>query len=277
MKRSTIIAILVLFLGICSVGNAHSAWGPCADIYTEHSKGGINGTVCGSGYLSKTFNNNISSIVVPSGFNMRLFKEGNLKGEFIDIKPGKWEADAEWDKVISSVQYNNWGEGCAKTYTGPNYTGKMNLICNTASLVPGYNDAISSMYVYPNHHFRLFKNADYTGEWLDVRANNYFKTWANQIKSMKLKHWSLCALLHQGKNAGGSYFMMCDTGVLPGYGTRQASSITVPTGMIITVYKSEDYTGESLVFKPGFYNLPDGWPKTIASAKVVITAKMDAM
>jgi len=94
---------------------------------------------------------------------------------------------------------------------------------------------------------------------------------------MKLKHWSLCALLHQGKNAGGSYFMMCDTGVLPGYGTRQASSITVPTGMIITVYKSEDYTGESLVFKPGFYNLPDGWPKTIASAKVVITAKMDAM
>jgi len=276
MRKSAVLAILALFLGICVQPTfTHSAWGPCATIYTEHNKGGLNGTVCGSGYLSSTFNNNVSSIVVPSGFNMRLFKDGNLAGEFIDIQPGKWEANEEWDKVISSVQYNNWGDGCGKLYSGPKYTGKMTLLCNSANLIPGYNQDLSSMYVFPAHHFRLFKGEDYTGDWLDVRGNNYFQTWANQTKSLKLKHWSICALLHQGKNGGGMYFQLCDTGVIPGYGTRQASSISVPNGMVLTVYKTDNYTGESLTLQPGFTNLPDGWVKVIASAKVTITMQMD--
>lgn len=269
--------IIVLFLGILiSPAFSHTPWGPCATIYTERNQGGDSGQVCGSGWLSNAFNNKISSISVPTGFNMRLFKEGNLEGPFIDIQEGIWNANPEWDDVISSVQYNNWGMGCSTMYSGSWYTGTSFLVCNNANLVPGFNDQVGSMWVAPAHFFRVFNDYDQKGDWIDIRGGFSFGPgWANNIKSMKLKHWSLCAWLFQGQNGGGYYFQMCDSGVLPSYSTKQASSISVPTGMILTVYKTADYTGESKVLTAGLTNLPDDWVRTIASAKVVITAAMD--
>ena len=68
---------------------------------------------------------------------------------------------------------------------------------------------------------------------------------------------------------------MCDDGVIPGYDTKQAFSVSIPKSMVLTVYKTDDYIGNSMTLQPGVTNLPDRWDKAVASAKVMITMQLD--
>jgi len=276
MKKSVIIAILVLFLGICvSQINAHSPWGACATIYTEKNAKGSSHEICHSGYLSSAFNNKVSSIKIPEGFNMRLFDTTNYSGKFLDIQAGIWNAPAEWDKKVSSVQYNNWGDGSAILYGGPDRTGSKFTVCNDANLVTGYGGKIESIYVAPLHFFRLYKNADYTGDWIDIRGGYTFRDdWKNQAKSMTLKHWSQCAWFHNELNKGGRFFQVCDSGSFPAAWAKLASSITVPKKMTVIAYKQANYQGESKTFTEGFWNLSGDWNNAIVSAKIKIEGQM---
>jgi len=105
---------LVLLFGICISGiKAHTLWGACVTIYVDQDKKGASHDVCHSGYLSSAFNNQVSSISVHQGFNMSIFDTTNYKGKFLDIQAGAWNAPAEWVNKISSVQFNNWGDGAA--------------------------------------------------------------------------------------------------------------------------------------------------------------------
>jgi hypothetical protein len=279
MKKSVIMAILVLFFGICISGiKAHSPWGACATIYVDKSKGGASHEICHSGFLSSAFNNKVSSIVVPEGFNLRIFDTTNYKGKFLDLQAGTWNAPVEWDNKISSVQYNNWGDGSALLYTGPDRTGTTFTVCNDANLVEGYpGGVIKSIYVAPLHFFRLYKNADYTGDWIDIRGSYTFRDdWlgANQAKSMTLKHWSQCAWFHNELNRGGRYFQVCDSGSFPAAWSKLAASITVPKKMTVIAYKQANYQGESKTFTEGIWNLDGTWNNAIVSVKIKIEGQM---
>lgn len=276
MKKSTIIAILVLFLGICvSSIKAHSPWGACATLYLDKDLKGASHEVCHGGYLSSTFNNKVSSLKVPSGFHIRLYDLANRSGKFIDIQAGSRNLPVEWDDKASSVDFNNWGHGCATLYTGPSRTGSTFLVCNNANLETGYGGQIASIHVNPAHFFRLYKNPDFTGDWIDIRGTYTFREdWINQAKSMKIQHWSECAFFHSYANKGGRYFQVCDSGSFPDNWANQTSSLTVPKKMTVTVYKQKDYKGESKVFTEGFYNLTGDWNNAIGSAKIQIEGKM---
>jgi len=276
MKKSVIIAILVLFLGLCvSSIKAHSPWGACATIYLDKNKQGLSHDVCHGGYLSSTFNNKVSSLTVPKGFNIRLFDYSNRSGKFLDLQSGTHNLPDAWDNKVSSVDFNNWGDGCATLYTGPSRTGSTFKVCNTANIEAGYGGKIESIHVNPAHFFRLYKNADFTGDWIDIRGTYTFREdWANQAKSMKLQHWSECAWFHAYANKGGRFFQVCDSGVFPDNWAKQASSITVPKKMTVTVYKEKDYKGESKTFTEGFWNLSADWNNAIVSAKIEIEGKM---
>lgn len=275
MNKSTILKVFALFLGILSVSLAHTPWGPCATIYTDLNKQGASHDVCHSGYLSSQFNDQVSSLVIPDGFNMRLFKNGNYQGPFIDIQAGLWNANAEWDNVISSVQYNNWGMGCSNLYSGPNKTGNMFTVCNSANLVPGYNDQVASIYVAAKHFFRLYKDYNQTGDWIDIRGTwSFSPDWVNQVKSLKLQHWSDCAWFWQGQNHSGKLFQVCDSGVFPSNWLNKTNSITVPVNMTVIAYKGNNYDGETMTFTEGFTNFPAGWTNAIQSVKLKINGAM---
>jgi len=278
MNKRTIITILALFLGIfVSSTKAHSPWGACATLYLDKDKGGASHDVCHSGYLSKDFNKKVSSILIPDGFNMRLFKTPNYKGKFLDIQAGVNNLNVDWDNQVSSVQFNNWGDGSATLYTGPNRSGSTFTVCSDANLVEGYGGVIQSIYVLPLHFFRLYKNADFTGDWIDIRGSYTFKSdWLgdNQAKSMRIQHWAECAWFHNDPNRGGRFFQVCDSGTFPAAWAKLASSITVPKKMTVTVFKQPEYKGESKAFTEGVWNLDGGWDNAIVSVKVEIEGKM---
>ena len=276
MKKSVIIAILVLFFGVCiSSIKAHTPWGACTTVYIDKNLQGASHDVCHGGYFSSAFNNKVSSLKVPDGFNIRLYDYSNRSGKFLDLQAGSHNLPVEWDNKASSVDFNNWGMGCATLYTGAGKTGSTFKVCNDANIEAGYGGEVRSIYVAPAHFFRLYKNPDFTGDWIDIRGSYTFREdWINQVKSMKIQHWNQCAWFHMYANKGGRYFQVCDSGTFPDNWANQASSITVPKKMTVTVYKQKDYKGESKVFTEGFYNLPAGWDNAIVSAKIEIEGKM---
>ncbi len=279
MNKRTMITILALFLGIfVSSINAHTPWGACLTIYLDKDKGGASHEICHSGYLSSAFNKKVSSVLIPDGFNARLFKTPNYKGKFLDIQAGVNNLDTEWDNQVSSVQFNNWGDGSAILYSGPNRSGSTFTLCNSANLVDGYpGGVIQSIWVAPLHFFRLYKNEDYTGDWIDIRGAYTFKSdWlgANQAKSMKMQHWAECAWFHNDPNKAGRFFQVCDSGTFPAAWAKLASSITIPKKMTVTVFRQADYKGESKVFKEGAWNLDGVWDNSIMSVKIEVEGKM---
>ena len=271
MRKVTLISCLILFAAICFDQTlAHSYSGLCGTLYLDLYRQGGSYNICHHGNLNPAFDNKVSSIYVPDGFNMRLFQDPNKAGKWIDIRAGVWNATTAWDNVISSVLYNNWGDGCANFYSGPSRTGSNFLVCDSGNLVPGWNDQVSSVYVAPNHHFRLFKGYNQTGEWIDVRSTWTARAgeWVNEVKSMKLNHWATCAFFHQYANQGGRLFQVCDSGTLPAPWNTNVSSITVPANMTLTIYNQANYTGSYLVLTQGVWNAPATWDKKVVSAQV---------
>jgi len=268
--------LLTLFLGISlQLIKAHTPWGPCATVYLEPDEQGEGHEICHSGFLSNATNDQISSITIPEGFNMRLFDTNNFTGHFLDIQAGNWTAPPEWDNIISSVQYNNWGDGCALIYTDVNRTGDAFKVCNDANLTDGYGGAFVSIWVAPLHFFRLFKNDNFTGDWLDVRGTLTLREeWANQTKSMTLRHWDKCAWFWNGLNATDRLFQVCDNGTFPDAWSQKALSVTIPVGVTVTAFKEKDYLGESQNFTNGTYDLPAEWQNAIASVAITIDKAM---
>jgi len=275
MKRSSVISCL-LFMGLfVSQIFAHTTTGECGTAYTAKDRGGSAYQVCHYGNLPTAFNNKVSSIWIPKGFNMRLFKDSGRVGQWIDIKAGVWNAPPEWDKVISSVLYNNWGE-CATFYSGASQTGKSFLACETGNLVAGYNDQIASVSLPARHFFRFFKEPNQQGDYYDVRGKwNLKADFVNQVKSMKYQHWSDCVSTYTGLNRGGKLFLLCDSGAyLPTGYDNMIRSISVPKKVTLTLYKEPNYKGASIKITEGLWNAPAGWDKTISSIKLSIEGAM---
>jgi len=273
--KFSLFGTLILSSYLSSI-HAHSDWGPCATIYTEPDLQGDSTEICHSGFLSTTFNDQTSSIEIPEGFNMRLFDSSNFTGHFLDIQAGIWNADEEWDNKISSIQYNNWGDGCAVIYTGVNRTGDAFKICNDVmNLTEGYGGAFVSIHVAPLHFFRLFNDYNLTGDWIDVRSTLTLREdWQNQTKSMHLKHWAVCAWFHNDPDGMGRLFQVCDNGTFPDAWANMSVSVTVPKGMTVTAYKLPDFEGETLTLTEGVTNLDDDWKNKIVSVGVVIDGAM---
>lgn len=276
MKKNTVMAYLLLFMGLyVSQTVAHTTTGECGYAYTGKNRSGNSYKVCHYGNLPTGFNNQVSSFFVPKGFNMRLFKDSNRRGEWIDIADGVFNCPPEYDKVVSSVLYNNWS-GCSTFYSGPNQTGKSFLSCETGNLVPGYNTNIASVYVVPRHFFRFYKDFDQKGDFYDVRGRwNLKADFVNQIKSMKLQHWSDCASLYTKVNRGGKLFMICDTSsYLPTGYDDAINSIVVPKKMTVTIYKDQNYRGTSLKLTEGTWSAPPEWTNSISSIRLTIEGAM---
>jgi len=277
MKKSVIIAILVLFFGICITSiNAHTPWTACMTVYADRNKGGAKQEICHhQAKLTSALNKKVSSVVIPEGFNGRLFKTTNYKGRFVDLRAGTTNLGSDWDNQASSIEFNNWGDGCATIYSGPSRTGSTFLVCSDANIAEGYGGKFASIHVAPLHFFRLYKNSDYTGDWMDVRGTLTLRSdWANQVKSMKLQHWAECAWFFNNANRGGSMFQVCDSGSFPTKWQKQASSLVVPKKMTVTVYKQANYKGASKKFTAGTYNLDGEWNNAIVSVKVDVEGKM---
>ena len=254
---------------------AHTMTGECGYAYTEKNQGGKSYKICHYGNLPSGFNNQVSSFFVPKGFNMRLFKDSNRKGEWIDIGAGVWNANSEYDKQVSSVLYNNW-QGCATFYSGVGQTGKSFMVCETGNLVPGYNDKVASVYVPPRHFFRFYKTTDQTGDFYDVRGRSNLKAdWVNAIRSMKLQHWNDCAFLFTGKNRTGKLFMLCDSSsYLPTGYDNNINSISVPKKVTVNIYKDQNYRGATLKLTEGLWTAPADWVNSISSIKLSIEGAM---
>lgn len=277
MKKSVIIQILVLFLGICITSiNAHTPWTACMNVYADKSKGGAKQEICHhQAKLNSALNKKASSVQVPDGFNARLFKTTNYKGRFIDLQAGTTNLGSDWDNQASSVEFNNWGDGCGTLYTGASRTGSTFKVCSDANIAEGYGGKVLSIHVAPLHFFRLYKNSDFSGDWMDVRGSlNLRSDWVNQVRSMKLQHWAECAWFYNDANRGGSMFQVCDSGSFPSKWQRQASSLVVPKKMTVTAYKQANYKGASKVYKAGTHNLADGWNNAIVSVKIEVEGKM---
>ncbi len=273
MKTCTLVLSLLLLL-VPHI-HSHTLTGECGTLYTEKNKAGASSPICHHENLATAFNDKVSSILVPKGFNMRLFRDRNRAGPWIDITGGLWNAPAEWDDTISSVLYNNWG-GCATFYAGAGLTGKSFVVCETGNLVSGFNDKIASVAVPARHFFRFYTELNQKGDWYDVRGKADLKAdFVDNVKSMKLQHWNDCAFLYTGKNKKGKLFRLCDSATyLPSGYDDIFSSIDVPKKMTLTLYKDANYKGGSLTIGQGVWNAPSDWDKTISSVRVKIEGAM---
>ena len=282
MSKFTIISCLLLLGALYfDYSLAHTHNGLCTSLYVDPNlQGQAYYNVCNHLSVSNLpvgYDNQISSVNLPTGYNMRLYLDANGQGKWMDIKAGVYNLATMWNDTVSSVFYNNWGDGCANFYSGPNQSGTNFLACSTGNLVPGWNQDVASVYVAPGHNFRLYKDYNWQGEWIDVRGKWTAREgeWVNQVKSMKLKHSSACAFFHQYANQGGRLFQVCDDGNLPSPWNTTISSITVPADMNVTIFNHADYTGNSLKLITGTYNLDSTWDKKVVSVKVILPPDMN--
>jgi len=135
-----------------------------------------------------------------------------------------------------------------------------------------------SAYIAPNHHWRIYREANYTGEdWLDIRGRwTVLNSWIGQVKSMALQHWDDCAYLYDDPNKAGYWLRICNSADLPPKWRNRAVSLVIEEKVTMIMYKELNYTGESLtlVGPEESYNLPDGWVGNIQSIELHVEKAM---
>ncbi len=235
-------------------------------------------------------NDVLSSIRVPRGFRVTLFKDGNFQGARTTLTADNRCFSSGWNDVVSSIRVestgggwnNNNGGGGITLYADCNYRGSSHTLGlgyhNTNDLGIG-NDVLSSVRIPPGFRVTFYKDGSFEGASMTLTADDacFPDSWNDVVSSILVERGSgggsnLEVTLYKDCEFRGSSAKLrvgeySDYDVL-GIGNDALSSLKVPNGLRVIIYKDANFRGEYRTITSDVRCMSDHWNDSVTSIKV---------
>jgi hypothetical protein len=257
--RKAISSGLLVLLACISAANG------CLTIYQDYNLGGNKMVMCESGNVPANWNDQASSITIPAGWRATLYRDYNYGGPSLNVEEGTWSAPSGWNDQLSSLVIY---PGCPVFFRDYSLSGPYFVQCQSGNVAGSWNDQVSSIYVPNGFSLTLFRDYGYGGPSTTAGPGTWSAPsgWNDQLSSIQFT--KACPVFYQDYGLSGPSFVACASGNVDPTWNDRVSSILVPAGWRLTLFRDYNYGGPSTTATPGTWSAPSGWNDQLSSFRV---------
>lgn len=239
------------------------------------------------------FNDKISSLIVPSGYEVTLYEDYNQAGRSVKLGAGRHNVSRFNDRISSIVIRQVSGENPTpipgrrevQLFQDFDYQGDRLVVDRTGYYaIPRYFDnRLSSIVVPKGYEVTLYEHYDRGGRSIVLAAGRHNLSGFNDtVSSLVVRDVQEAnnpdntpipgrreVQFYDDFNYRGDRLVVDRTGyyAVPRYFTRRISSVVVPKGYEVTLYTGYNQSGNSMTLQPGRHNLTN-FNDAVASAVI---------
>lgn len=277
-------AVLTALMGV-TVASAHPvrAQEASVELYKNYNFSGEQLRLDSPGYhaLPYNFNDQVSSLVVPSGYTVTLYEERNQAGRSITLGAGRHNISG-FNDLISSLTIKrvsgepnvNSGNSVVEFFQDFDFVGQ-SLKVDTSGYYPmpsSFNNQASSLIVTEGYEVTLYEDYNQVGRSIKLGAGRHNISRFNDIVSSVVirragettpgnpdSSGKKEVQLYDDLNYRGDRLIVNTTGyyAVPRYFDNRLSSVVVPKGLEVTLFEHYDRGGRSTILRAGRHNLSD--------------------
>ena len=265
-----------------------SVFTQCPTFYSDYNQQGKSFQLCSSDNVPGAFNDQISSFVIPTGYQIRLHGDSGFSGEFWGLyDKGSFNVPASFNDKLSSVsvfrtQNINNKPRCPTFYADLDLQGDSFQLCSTANSLPSqWNDRISSFVIPEGYSIQLYadnnKGGDSRGPYTEgaynipssfndqassVVVNNYKDNNSNNDNSPDVR----CPTFYTDADQKGSKFQLCSSSNVPDGFNDKVSSFVIPAGYSVQLFPDYNNGGDQWgPYTEGVYNVASEFNDQLSS------------
>ncbi len=249
-------------------------------------------------------NDAMSSIEIPNGFRVTLYRDDDFRGQSITLTSSEPCFPREWNDAVSSMVIeksnggswtgspnNNWtssqNNNGITLYKDCYYQGSSKNLgvgnYRTYQLGIG-NDQLSSIRIPSGFRVTLYRDDNFRGQSITLAADDdcFATNWNDNVSSIKVERtgggdWSNnsgendgvtlfkdCYYRGRSKNLGTGDYLTNQLGI----GNDQLSSIRIPNGFRVTLYRDDNFRGQSITLTADDDCFTTNWNDNVSSIKV---------
>ena len=277
MTKKFLMAVLTALTGVtvASALPAH-AQEAAVELYKDYNFSGEVLRLDSPGYhaLPNNFNDQVSSLVIPSGYAVTLYEERNQAGRAVDLGAGRHNISG-FNDVVSSLVIKrvsgdpvNSGRPGVEFFQDYDFGGQRLKVDNLGYYpMPSYfNDRVSSLIVPEGYEVTLYEDYNQAGRSIKLGAGRHnitrFKDTVSSVvfaRVGEITPGQKEVQLYDDLNYRGDRIIVDKTGyyAFPRYFDNRLSSIVVPKGLEVTLFEHYERGGRSIVLRAGRHNLGD--------------------
>ncbi len=278
MTKKFLMVVLTALTGLTFAVPPVRAQEAAVELYKDYNfRGGVL-RLDSPGYhaLPRDFNDEVSSIIIPSGFTVTIYEDRNQAGRSVKLGAGRHNV-SDFNDAISSLVIkrteaapNDYGgKPVVELFEDYDFGGQRLRVDNLGYYtVPGYfNDRISSLIVPEGYEVTLYENYERGGRNIKLGAGRHNITRFNDtVSSLVINRVGGDPNDNSGKS-GVEFFQDYDFGgqrlrvnslgyyPMPSYFNDQLSSLIVTEGYEVTLYEDYNQAGRSIKLGAGRHNI----------------------
>jgi Peptidase inhibitor family I36 len=285
MTKKFLMAVLTALTGV-TVASATPARAQEAaiELYKDYNFSGEVLRLDSPGYhaLPYNFNDQVSSLVIPSGYTVTLYEERNQAGRAVNLGAGRHNISGFNDlvsslvikRVVSGEPNVSSGKPGVEFFQDYDFGGQSLKVDNLGYYpMPSYfNERVSSLIVPEGYEVTLYEEYNQAGRSIKLGAGRHNISRFNDIvSSVVIKRAGDTTpgnpdtsgkkevQLYDDLNYRGDRIIVDKTGyyAFPRYFDNRLSSVVVPKGLEVTLFEHYDRAGRSIVLRAGRHNLGD--------------------
>ena len=258
----------------------------CVIIYSDINQGGSSFQLCSSGDVPVDWNDQVSSFRVFPNYTVTLYPDYAFNGQVIGpYNEGVYNIPINFNDQLSSVkiskgqiqvqpqpqlQPQNQIQACPTFYSDYNQKGASFQLCLSGNLPTAWNDIVSSFVVPKGYRVQLFPDSGYAGQIIGPYTQGSYNVPANlndKVSSIRVN--VTCPTFYSEYKQKGTSFQLCSSGDMPAKWYGKVSSLIVPAGYTVRLYKNSYYRGETDgPYGAGFYDVPSYFNDQVSSAVI---------
>ena len=261
MKRSFNTKSYSLVLLACLLA---SVFAQCPTFYADYNQQGSSFQLCSSNNVPASFNDQVSSFVIPAGYQIRLHGDAGFSGEFWGLyDKGSYNVPTSFNDKLSSVSVfrtQNFEPRCPTFYADLDLQGDSFQLCSSSNNLPSqWNDRISSFVIPEGFSVQLYadnnKGGDLRGPYTEglynvpssfndqassVVVNDYKDNNSDNDNSPDVR----CPTFYTDVNQQGSKFQLCSSSNVPDGFNDKVSSFVIPAGYSVQLFPDYNNGGD---------------------------------
>jgi Peptidase inhibitor family I36 len=284
MTKKFLMAVLTALTGV-TVASAPPvrAQATPVELYKDYNFSGEVLRLDSPGYhaLPYNFNDQVSSIVIPSGYTVTLYEERNQAGRAVNLGAGRHNISG-FNDVTSSIVIKrasedpnvNNGKLGVEFFQDYDFGGQRLKVDSLGYYaMPSYfNDQVSSLIVPEGYEVTLYEDYNQAGRSIKLGAGRHnISRFNDTVSSVVIKRSGEPTTgnpdtsgkkevqLYDDLNYRGDRIIVDKTGyyAFPRYFDNRLSSVVVPKGLEVTLFEHYDRGGRATILRAGRHNLGD--------------------
>jgi len=135
----------------------------CPTFYSDYNQQGDSFQQCISGDVPGNWNDEVSSFVVPAGYTIQLYSDGNYGGDMYGAyNAGSYNVPSGFNDELSSIKVFAVSR-CPTFYSDYNQQGDSFQQCSSGNVPSNWNDQVSSFVVPARYSIQLYADGGYGG------------------------------------------------------------------------------------------------------------------